>query len=166
MNELHTQIEKWLKNRTLEKRGLFIYGNTGVGKTHNLKILYQLNKEKKGDATFYTVPEFLNKIAMLRMEMGHDRHQFGRNTEIVKKMLGGQNTLILDDIGTETLSERKLEDLYTVINNMYENNKTLILSSNLSLQELERKVGDRICSRIMGMCHLLELTGDDKRFTQ
>ena len=47
---------------------------------------------------------------------------------------------------------------------MYEKKTTLIISSNLSLGELEKKVGDRICSRIMGMCQIVELLGNDRRF--
>jgi DNA replication protein DnaC len=161
MNKL---IQNWLKTRTKEKPGLYLFGTTGTGKTHNLKILHEKNKLKNNQAKFYTVPEILNRIAGLRMEMSHDKYQFGINTAILNKILAGGQILILDDFGTETLSERKMEDLYTIINNMYEKGTTLIISSNLSIQELERKVGDRICSRLVGMCHIVELTGNDKRF--
>lgn len=161
---MHPKIENWIKNRSLEKRGLYLFGSTGTGKTHNLKLLHKRNQEKNSTAKFYTVPEFLNKVAMLRLEMSHDTMQFGRNMEILDKMLSGINPIILDDFGTETLTERKLEDLYMLINNMYEKNTTLIISSNLPLKDLEIKIGDRICSRIMGMCHLVELSGDDLRF--
>jgi len=164
MNKIHPLIKKWLDTRTFEKRGLYIFGTTGTGKTYNLKILKEMNQEKKGDIKFYTVPDFINKIATLRQQMSIDRSQFGYNNQVITKMLSGETPLILDDLGTETLSDRKLEDLYSVINNMSEKNTTLIISSNLSVQELERKVGDRICSRIVGMCHIVELSGDDKRF--
>ena len=164
MNNLHPSIQNWLDTRTEEKRGLYLFGTTGTGKTHNLKILQERNKKKNSEFKFYNVPEFINKIAFLRQEMTIDTSQFGHNSHTITKMLSGETPLILDDLGTETLSERKLEDLYTVINNMFEKNTTLIISSNLSLKELERKIGDRICSRIMGMCQLIELTGEDKRF--
>ena len=161
MNKL---IENWIKERTHEKRGLYLFGTTGTGKTHNLKILLELNKKKQNNIHMYTVPELLNKIALLRLEMSNDTCQFRRNASLINQILSGKRPLILDDIGTETLSERKIEDLYTLINNMYENKTTLIVSSNLSLPELERKLGDRICSRIAGMCHIVELSGEDKRF--
>jgi len=161
---MNKSIQNWLDIRTEEKRGLYLFGTTGTGKTYTLKELHKRNGEKKGLISFFTVPDFLNKIALLRMEMVNDKTQFGINNSTIEKMLSGDVGLILDDIGTETLSERKLEDLYRVINNMYEKKKTLILSSNLTIQELERKVGDRICSRIVGMCHFVELSGEDKRF--
>jgi len=161
MNKL---IENWIKERTHEKRGLYLFGTTGTGKTHNLKILLELNKKKQNNIHMYTVPELLNKIALLRLEMSNDTFQFRRNASLINQILSGKRPLILDDIGTETLSERKIEDLYTLINNMYENKTTLIVSSNLSLPELERKLGDIICSRIAGMCHIVELSGEDKRF--
>ncbi len=165
MEKLNDKLEHWLANRTKDKRGLYIFGTTGVGKTYNLKILLKRNHEKGGNAKMYTVPEFLNKLANLRMEMVNDTHQTGRNSGIIQKMLSGDETLILDDLGAETLSERKIEDLYRLINNMYEKNTTLIISSNLSIQELEKKVGDRICSRLVGMCHLIEMQGEDKRLS-
>lgn len=164
MNNIHQSIKNWLKTRTPEKSGLYLFGSTGTGKTHNLKLLLEKNKKKGGNAKMYTVPKFLNRIASLRMEMSHDKHQFGTNTSIINNLLSGGQILLLDDFGAETLSERKLEDLYTLINNMYEKKTTLIISSNLTIQELERKVGDRICSRIVGMCHLVELSGEDLRF--
>jgi DNA replication protein DnaC len=164
MNKLHPSIQNWLDTRTEEKRGLYLFGTTGTGKTHNLKILHERNRKKNSEFKFYNVPEFINKIALLRQEMTIDTSQFGYNSQMITKMLSGETPLILDDLGTETLSERKLEDLYSVINNMSEKNTTLIISSNLSVQELERKVGDRICSRIVGMCHIVELSGEDRRF--
>ena len=159
MSNLHPLIQKWKETRTKEKRGLYLYGSTGVGKTYNLKIL----AEKKGHK-FYTAPKFLNEIAQLRMQSSMDKMVYTENQNRISWMLSGERAVILDDLGAEKLSERKLEDLYTLVDNLYENGKTLLISSNLSLAELEQKVGDRVCSRINGMCHVVELSGEDKRF--
>ena len=164
MNNLHPSIQNWLDTRTEEKRGLYLFGTTGTGKTHNLKILHEKNKKKDGKIKYYSVPNFLDEIARLRQQLSADNSQFGYISSRLDTMLSGKKAVILDDLGTETLSERKLEDLYRLINGMYEDKRTLIISSNLSVAELERKLGDRICSRIVEMCHLVELTGEDRRF--
>jgi DNA replication protein DnaC len=38
-----------------------------------------------------------------------------------------------------------------------------IITSNLTLEEVSEKVGDRIASRIAGMCKVIELKGIDRR---
>ena len=60
--------------------------------------------------------------------------------------------LILDDLGAEKRSDWTLDRLYLVVNSRYENNQPIIITSNLSLDEIGEKIHDRIASRMTEMC--------------
>ena len=76
-----------------------------------------------------------------------------------------ERPLILDDIGAEKTSDWSLQTLYTIIDRRYRNEYRTIITSNLTPQELGYKLGDRIASRIAGMCKVIELKGKDRRLT-
>ena len=56
------------------------------------------------------------------------------------------------------------EKLYYLINNRYINMLPTIFTSNFSITELAGRIGERSASRIVEMCDIFELGGDDKRF--
>jgi len=59
--------------------------------------------------------------------------------------------LILDDIGAERPSDWVRERFYNIINRRYNNLRPIIFTSNLSLDELEVNLGERIRSRVEGI---------------
>jgi DNA replication protein DnaC len=71
--------------------------------------------------------------------------------------------LILDDLGAEKASEWVAETLYILIDDRYGNMKPTVFTSNYSPSELAERLGDRIVSRIMEMCRIIEIKTSDKR---
>ena len=76
--------------------------------------------------------------------------------------------LVIDDIGTEILSEWLTEKIFNLVNYREIVRKPLIITSNLNYADLEQKFKEydehtRIKSRIQGMCLDLELKGPDRR---
>jgi DNA replication protein DnaC len=67
--------------------------------------------------------------------------------------------LILDDFGSEKISEWSRERLLTVISERYDNERATIFTSNIGLQEVEVLLGKRIRSRIEGMTVPIEFKG-------
>lgn len=71
--------------------------------------------------------------------------------------------LVLDDLGAEKSSDFAIQSLYLIIDRRYSREQQTIITSNLSLGEIAEKIGDRIASRIAGMCKVVELKGKDRR---
>ena len=144
---------------------LFVSGGFGTGKTYlTVGLLrYYINRLPcqnfvepfKNLPIFITVPELLMKI----------RSCFSLNKceETIVDKYSDCPLLILDDLGAEKTTEWVLQTLYIILNNRYSNLKRTIITSNLSLDELRDKIGDRIASRIAGMCKIVKLTGKDRR---
>jgi DNA replication protein DnaC len=75
----------------------------------------------------------------------------------------GRKCLILDDLGPEKSSEWSIQTLYSIIDRRYRDVRQTLVTSNLTLDEIAEKVGDRIASRIAGMCEVVEIKGKDRR---
>jgi len=60
--------------------------------------------------------------------------------------------LHIDDLGAEHRTEWVLEQLYTIINTRYEDERATVITSNLEPEQLAEQLGERIVSRLEGMC--------------
>ena len=137
-------------------RGLYIYGAVGTGKTHIAYTLYANSAEKaKIWARFINVTELLRD-----MKTDFDRVEKHYPEEDLMTYKG---ILFLDDLGSEKLSDWVLETFYLIINKRYNEMRPTIFTSNFRLPELEKRIGDRIVSRIVEMCDRFEIKGQDRR---
>ena len=71
--------------------------------------------------------------------------------------------LIIDDIGSEKLTEWVRERIVSIIHTRVSNGLSTIYTSNLSPEEIKAEMGDRISSRILGGAKIVEITGADRR---
>lgn len=149
------EIISVIKNIKKERKGLYIYGDCGTGKTYiAYSILMYFSKIDLFKARFYTSTEILDKLKEDYSENSK------RNFNEINEYTG---ILIIDDIGSEKVTDWVLETYYKIINHRYEKKLPVIFTSNLSLADLSEVYGDRIPSRITEMCKIVELVGKDKR---
>lgn len=148
-------------------KSLYLYGGCGVGKTYKAVSMLKSYLNNLSDSEFQnsanypifiTVPELLLKIrSCISLNQCEE--------DIVEKY-GDCMLLVLDDLGVEKTTEWALQTLYIILNRRSNNNLTTIITSNLSLEEIGNKIGDRIASRIAGMCTIMHLKGKDRRLNQ
>lgn len=171
---LSARLEDFKPELRSRAGSVFLTGLRGVGKTHYAVALlrdYLLNAEPRGhvknpfyghgfglpDAAFITAPELLLAI----------RDSFRDNSERTEKEIIDQyadsDCLILDDLGAEKTSKYSLQTLYTLLDRRYREERQTVITSDLSLDALAKKLDDRIASRIAGLCKVLTLRGLDKR---
>lgn len=122
-------------------------GNTGSGKTH-LACAF-LNEIKSYDpAKFISVPALLVKA----------RSCFSDNSPFTEDELIREYTkcsvLCLDDLGAEKTTAYSIQVLYLIIDQRIAEGKRTIITTNLSLQEIEKQIDRRIASRIAGMVNI------------
>ncbi|MDA8440768.1 MAG: ATP-binding protein [Peptococcaceae bacterium] len=140
-------------------KGLYLYSHlTGTGKSttavamaqeyilERLKFDYQTGKRTPQLVKFINVADWLEGI---RRGMNNDEEaqRSMETTESMKRV----PLLVADDFGAEKISEWTRERLLTVISERYDNEKTVIFTSNISLQEVQVVLGSRLRSRIEGM---------------
>lgn len=118
---------------------LFLYGGTGLGKTHLLHATGNAIMANDSNAkVFYTHSE-----QFIRHVIG----AINNNTmEKLKKFYRSLDVLLIDDIQFLARTEKTQEELFHTINTMLENDKQIILTSDRYPKEIE-KIEDRLKSR-------------------
>lgn len=105
---------------------------------------------------FISVPELMQSLK-------DDFNREEKEMEKFKKHIKQADLVVWDDIGAENPSNWAKEVLYNYINYRISNNLSQIYTSNKSKEDLERVLGERIFSRMLGQCQGLILKGDDHR---
>ncbi len=139
---------------------LLFKGGTGLGKTH-LSLAIAGKAIEKGFGVIYGSAQTF-AVAL-------ERERFDRDTpqeEDTNAQLMECDLLILDDLGTEFPSTYVNAALYNIVNTRMLTNKPTIISTNLSLKELQDRYSQRFASRVTGYYGKLEFLGKDVRVQQ
>jgi DNA replication protein DnaC len=141
-------------------RGLWLFGGVGTGKTTLAMIVSRQALEAGRSVAIYSLPRLL---AELRRTFDDDaQHSY---TELLDR-LATVDLLHIDDVGAEQSSPWVLEQLYALVNARYEEERSVILTTNIEQREdLVEQIGERTVSRLQEMCELIPLFGDDARAT-
>ena len=140
-------------------RGLWFMGDVGTGKT-TLAMLVSTEALKRGHSVaIYSVPRLLAEI---RDTYDADRGE--RTYAGLFQQLVTVDLLHLDDLGAERQTEWVLEQLYSIVNTRYEDQRAIVVTTNLQPDELAAQIGERTVSRLIEMCgDPLPLFGADRR---
>lgn len=134
---------------------LYMHGATGLGKTH-LSLAIANEVTKKGYQVIYDTAQ--NIFSSLEKEKFSYGNTFERENEILNCDL-----LIIDDLGSEFITNFTTSALYNIINTRINRSKPVIISTNLTEEELEAKYTQRVTSRIIGNYASLLFVGKDIR---
>lgn len=71
--------------------------------------------------------------------------------------------LIMDDLGTEMRTEFVQAAFYRIVNDRLLHRRKTVLSTNLDIEDIARRYGDAVLSRLRGEYQLLRFFGEDIR---
>jgi len=128
-------------------RGLWLHGGPGTGKTALAMIVSKAAIDAGRTVAIYSCPRLLSVI---RERI--DDSSAGGGVLGFLDQLAAADLLHVDDLGAEHRTEWVLEQLYTIINARYQDERSTIVTSNLGRDELAEQLGERIVSRLEGMC--------------
>lgn len=137
-------------------RNLFLYGDTGVGKTFLTNCIAKELMDKAYSVIYLTAFEFFDTLAKSRFEKDSD-------AEMMNEHIFDCDLLIIDDLGTELVNSFTVSQLFLCINERMLRRKSTIISTNLSLEALVDIYSERTFSRITSNYTMLKITGDDIR---
>lgn len=156
------KIEPILKDfieGTGDRKGLYLYGLFGVGKSHLLVSLYRIIVAREEDPSMAYYISFEKVMKEL-----YQRLDAKESTSDYIDVLSDVEYLFLDDITAVTLRDYPLEILRKIINERYETDLSTCFASQASLRQLaEWGVAPHAISRVEGMCELVPVIGKDRR---
>ena len=171
VNSNNKKVYQSLKNYSeklvneVERKGLILVGNNGVGKTH---LACSIANELIKDGIPIIYGTLINLLAELK-----NTYDIDNNISEMKiiKLYEKVDLLIIDDLGKEKPSEWGLEKLFSIINSRYENNLPVIITTNYDQNSLldrlsingEIETAKSIISRLYEMCYLVKIEDRDHR---
>ncbi|MCM1268811.1 MAG: ATP-binding protein [Bacteroidales bacterium] len=153
--------KNFVKNFDSDYHNLFFYGTVGTGKSF-LSGCVAKDLIDTGHAVIYFSAtglfELLSSAAFDAKNREERRNAYAD--------LYGCDLLIIDDLGTELTNQFTASQLFSLLNERAIGKKAVIISTNLSLRELQDRYSDRIFSRITSNFEVCKLTGPDIRMYQ
>jgi DNA replication protein DnaC len=152
-------------DRNLERgHGLWLTGSFGTGKTALAMIVSKAASDAGRTVAIYSCPRLLSVIreSIDPPSRGSGGGSGGGVLDFLDRVASA-DLLHIDDLGAEHRTKWVLEQLYTIINARYEDERSTLVTSNLGRDELAEQLGERIVSRLEGMCEILPFFGGDAR---
>lgn len=140
-----------------EGRGLWLYGGPGTGKTELAMLVSKTALTAGRSVAVYTLPRLLAEIRKT-----FDADNDATYLDLLDR-LAEVDLLHIDDVGAEQTSPWVLEQLYAIVNARYEEERSIVLTTNLERDALAGQIGERTVSRLEQMCEILPLFGADQR---
>jgi len=147
----------FIKSFNTDYHNLLFYGNVGTGKTFLSCCIAKELMEKGISVAYYSADQLFKNFVDYRFMDDKDTYYSFLDE------LNERDLLIIDDLGTESVSERVRADLFTLLNNRDLAQKSTIISTNLSLDDLSTRYSERVMSRIGSHFELCKFEGRDIR---
>lgn len=139
-------------------QSLYMHGATGLGKTHLSLAIAGCVTQRGYNVIYGSCQNLLSKLERERFGGYRDASGTSFENEILDCDL-----LIIDDLGSEFSTNFTTAAIYNIINTRINRSLPVIISTNLTIKELEAKYTQRIASRIIGGYTSLLFTGRDIR---
>jgi len=134
---LHQAFEICEKFARLHEGWLLLEGGYGCGKTHLAAAIANEAVNRGVPTLFITVPDLLDS---LRFAYNDPETTFEQRFEEIRSA----DLLVLDDFGTQNATAWAQEKLFQIINYRYINKLATVITTNLTLDEIEGRIRSRL----------------------
>jgi len=135
---------------------LLLVGGTGLGKTFLSACIARTVADNGYAVAYETASHLFAKL---------ERNRFSPDEQSRADVIKMEqcDLLIVDDLGTELPGNFVTAALYNLINDRLLGGKSMVISTNLTVEELGRRYSPQIASRLQGNFQRLTFVGDDIR---
>lgn len=134
--------------------GLLLTGPVGSGKTFLAASIANELIESGNQVLFLVVPDLLDEL----------KATYNKRTDLTElDLLDTARTipiLILDDLGAHNYTDWVKNRIYSIINFRMNEQLPTVITTNLTLEEMDEYLGDRTTSRLLQMSRVFRLTCD------
>lgn len=132
-------------------------GPVGTGKSFLSKCILGELLKKGYSCIYFSAPTLFSTIGDYKF------HKSATQTVNPTEILYSCDLLVIDDLGTELTNSFCVSELLTLLNEREKYSKSTVISTNLSLEELNNAYSDRVFSRMFSNFEFCPLTGQDVR---
>ena len=157
MKRNYKTLHKFAENFKVQKEFFLLVGGTGLGKTHLSTSVAKYLIENGYDVVYEIAQNIFSDFDTDRF-----RDRFS-DTELLSERYFDCDLLIIDDLGTEIVTNNTVSYLYNIINTRINKKLPIIISTNLSAKEIKSMYHERITSRLFGEFTIVKFEGPDVR---
>ncbi|MBP3338795.1 MAG: ATP-binding protein [Lachnospiraceae bacterium] len=150
----------FVKNFDSSFENLFIFGETGVGKTFLTNCIAKELIDTAHSVVYMSSIKLFDLLAKEAFNKQQDNDYSFKSNDLLNCDL-----LVIDDLGTEMINSFTTSSFFNLINERFLNRKSVIISSNLSLGQLRDMYSERVFSRIASNYKLMKIFGKDLRLS-
>ena len=156
MGKVFDYCQRYAENFSYGSGNLLFVGNTGLGKTFLSACIANEVAMQGYSVAYESAPHLIANMEKARFESDMDgREQAQKYAEC--------DLLIIDDLGTEMPGNFVTAALYSLINDRLLKGKSMIISTNLNIEEIAQRYSPQIASRLQGGFKGLTFVGEDIR---
>lgn len=148
----------FVNNFKNDYQNLYFYGTVGTGKSFLSGCIAKELLQNGYSVIYFSAAGLMDVIAKYSFNRKQDQ-----DFEAVYQDIYDCDLLIIDDLGTESINDFTISQLFTCLNERFLRKKSVVISTNLSLKELRDYYSERIFSRIVGNFLFCKMTGPDIR---
>jgi DNA replication protein DnaC len=142
-----------------KKDNLLLMGNTGVGKTFLANCIAKELLDRGYTVIYLTSFRLFDILEKNKFGKNEDNYIAANQFDYILDC----DLLIIDDLGTELNNAFTTSQLYLIINERLLRQKSTIISTNLSLENLNTNYSERVYSRIISNYTIYRIFGEDIR---
>lgn len=181
LSKARFEARGFVEHYPVERAGLLITGPIGTGKSHlAVGIINNLIQTKSIACRFYDYRDLLKQI-----RNAYNPSVSATELEVLRPVVDSE-IVVIDDIGTEKVSDWVEETIGYILNERYNNRRTTILTTNLpnlpptlvmgesqsasvqakkamNKETLGDRITERMRSRLLQMCRHMDIQADDYR---
>ena len=162
MRVILTECQRYIHEFDHHFSNLFFTGDTGVGKSFLTHCI--ANELLKASRSVL----YLSAFDLIK---AFEKHTFGNNEDYEDALyedtlfdsIMNCDVLIIDDLGTETVNNFTVSQLFLCLNYRQEHRKSTIISTNLPVEAIQDIYSERISSRIISYYDIFLIFGEDIR---
>lgn len=133
-----------------ENQGLLLWGPVGTGKSYAAATIANELLQRRTSVVMTSFIKILKEVGTFDADNGK-----------IEK-INNAKLLVIDDLGAERGTDYTLERVYDIIDSRYRCNKPIILTTNLTMEQMKECDDiryNRIYDRIFEMCYPVKVTG-------
>ena len=156
MERVLKTCREYARTFTMESGNLLFNGGTGLGKTHLALAVGRAVGEQGYTVCYTSAMTMLTKLERAKFNPSEEAAAEAERFETC-------DLLIVDDLGTELTGHFTTAALYALINTRLMERKPMLLTTNLNIEDVEKRYSPQLASRLFGDFHRLTFVGSDVR---
>lgn len=153
MENIYSKALAYVDTFKLHSDNLLFYGNSGTGKTFMTHCIAKELLDRGFLVVYRTAEELIKDLRAIRYD----------NDKTLEELIFNSDLLIIDDLGTENINDFSKAELFNLINRKILTKNKMIISTNLTMEQLLQTYSERITSRLLGNFDVSKFYGDDIR---